>query len=137
MFKRILIILSSLTLLACASQPPLMIKRGVVQSVNYVTIQTKDGNPGGALLGAAAGATVGSLIGKGNGRKASQIILGSVGAAAGYNSGATHTRNAKQIRILTDIGETLIFNVDETGYYQIGQRVRIEKSYNQNVIITE
>ncbi len=136
MFKKMIVITALLSLTACASAPQNNVVRGVVQSVNYITVQTKEGNPGGAVLGAALGAGVGSFIGKGNGRTASQIILGSMGAAAGYNSGPSYTQNAKQLRILTNDGQTLVFNVAENGYYQPGQRVRIERNYNQTLIIT-
>ena len=94
---------------------------GTITRVRHVAVQSQSDRTVGSLLGAAAGAALGHMIGKGKGRDLAMIGGGLVGA---YVGNQVTKANASELTIRTRRGRRIIIVVKGTGYYP-GERVRI------------
>jgi len=97
---------------------------GTIKSVRNVAVQSQTDNAVGTLLGAAAGAALGHMIGAGKGQDLATIGGGLAGAYVGSQASKA---NASELTIRTDRGRTVVIVVKGTGYYP-GERVRIVKN---------
>ena len=68
------------------------------ETVGYETRSTRDGNAGGAIIGAIAGGLIGSTVGKGDGRVAAAAVGAATGAVVGDRVSAGGTRYESQPR---------------------------------------
>jgi outer membrane lipoprotein SlyB len=84
----------------------------------------------GALVGGAAGALLGNQIGGGSGRSAATVLGGVAGAVIGSqiarNSAGVTTQPGYRITMMTDQGNTRVYEVPATGDLRVGDRVRID-----------
>jgi outer membrane lipoprotein SlyB len=97
---------------------------GTIRSVRYVVVESQTQSAVGTLLGAAAGAALGHMVGKGTGRDLATIGGGLAGAYVGNQASKA---NASELTIRTDKGRTVVIVVKGTGYYP-GERVRIVRN---------
>ena len=123
-----------LALAACATPGPqpgeMEIRRGVVEQITPVQIQSNQHQGVGAVVGGLAGLGIGSLIGAGTGWDVA-MVLGTVGGAlAGNEVQKRHDRPVpgEQIIVRTSSG-VLVSVIQPTGTsLRVGQRVYIEGS---------
>ena len=104
---------------------------GTIQSVRYVRVQGSNEQTAGTLLGAATGAVLGHMIGKGKGQDLATIGGGLLGA---YVGSQVTQANASELTIRTSTGRTVVIIVKGTGY-RPGQQVRIVKSGSRVVSV--
>ena len=97
---------------------------GTIRSVRHVAVQSTTDKTVGSLLGAAAGAALGHMVGGGHGKDLATIAGGLAGA---YVGNQVSKANASELTIRTDHGRTIVVVVKGTGYYP-GERVRIVKN---------
>jgi len=107
-----------------ATNQVLTYETGTIRSVRYVAVQSQTDKTVGTLLGAAAGAALGHMIGSGTGKDLATIGGGLAGA---YVGSEVTKANASELTIRTDKGRTVVIVVKGTGYYP-GERVRIVKN---------
>jgi outer membrane lipoprotein SlyB len=100
---------------------------GTIRSVRAVAVQSQTDSAVGTLLGAAAGAALGHMVGSGHGKDLATIGGGLAGA---YVGNQVSRANASELTIRTDKGRTIVIVVKGTGYYP-GERVRIVKNGSQ------
>jgi len=100
---------------------------GTIRSVRPVAVQSQTDSAVGTLLGAAAGAALGHMVGRGHGKDLATIGGGLAGA---YVGNQVSRANASELTIRTDKGRTVVIVVKGTGYYP-GERVRIVKNGSQ------
>ena len=101
---------------------------GTVQSIHYVAV--KD-NGVGALIGAATGAVLGNMVGKGHGRDLATLGGGLAGA---YVGSQVAQANAQELTVRLNSGKQVVVIAKGT-QFQVGQRVRIVRSGNQVVSV--
>jgi len=123
-----------LTLAACAAPGPqpgeMEIRRGVVEQITPVQIQSNQHQGVGAVVGGLAGLGIGSLIGGGTGRDVA-MVLGTVGGAlAGNEVQKKHDRPVagEQIIVRTTSGVLVSVTQPAGSGLRVGQRVYIEGS---------
>ena len=140
-FARLLLVLVSLSLLACASSRSgdvysrddtrkiQTVRMGVVESVRTVKIEGTQSNLG-AATGAVIGGVAGSTVGNGRAETTIATVLGAVvGGIAGSAAEEFATRkDGVELTIKLDNG-TLVSVVQEaTEQFSPGQRVRLIES---------
>lgn len=83
-------------------------------------------NISGAIVGGAAGALAGNVIG--GGRDAATVLGGAAGAAIGSQVGRTQTPGnpAYRVTIQTDSGSFRTYDVPAIGDLRVGDRVRVD-----------
>ncbi len=102
---------------------------GVIESVDYVTIEDRNSGAG-AVGGAFAGGAIGSLMGRGHRAHVAGMVVGSLaGAAIGYGlEEAANTSQALEYTVRLDSGE-LIAVVQAPDEYEApvseGEEVRV------------
>jgi outer membrane lipoprotein SlyB len=100
-------------------------ERGVIISMRKVEIR-KDGTPG-ALLGAAGGGVLGSMIGEGKGR----VLATAAGAAAGGLAGhaiQNRSRLGVEYTVRLENGETIVLTQGAEPALSVGQEVYVVDS---------
>ena len=122
------------TVVACAAPGPqpgeMEIRRGVVEQIAPVQIQSNQHQGVGAVVGGLAGLGIGSLIGGGTGRDVA-MVLGTVGGAlAGNEVQRRHDRPlaGEQIIVRTSSGVLVSITQPAGSGLRVGQRVYIEGS---------
>lgn len=123
-----------LTLTACAAPGPqpgeIEIRRGVIEQITSVQIESNHHQGVGAVVGGLAGLGIGSLIGGGTGRDVA-MVLGTVGGAlVGNEVQKKHDRPVlgQQIIVRTGNGVLLAVTQPASAALRVGQRVYIEGS---------
>jgi outer membrane lipoprotein SlyB len=123
-----------LTLAACAAPGPqpgeMEIRRGTIEQITPVQIQSNQHQGVGAVVGGLAGLGIGSLIGGGTGRDVA-MVLGTVGGAlAGNEVQKRHDRpvSGEQIIVRTTSGVLVSVTQPAGAALRVGQRVYIEGS---------
>lgn len=121
-----------LTLAACAAPGPqpgeIEIRRGVVEQITPVQIQSNQHKGVGAVVGGLAGLGIGSLIGGGTGRDVA-MVLGTVGGAlAGNEVQKKHDQPVpgQQIIVRTTSGVLVAVTQPVGPSLRVGQHVYIE-----------
>lgn len=121
-----------LTLAACAAPGPqpgeIEIRRGVIEQITSVQIETNQHQGVGAVVGGLAGLGIGSLIGGGTGRDVA-MVLGTVGGAlVGNEVQKKHDRPVlgQQIIVRTSTGVLVAVTQPASAALRVGQRVYIE-----------
>jgi outer membrane lipoprotein SlyB len=122
------------TLAACAAPGPqpgeMEIRRGVIEQITSVQIESNHQQGVGAVVGGLAGLGVGSLIGGGTGRDVA-MVLGAVGGAVlGNEAQKKHDRPVpgQQIIVRTSSGVLVSITQPAGAALRVGQRVYIEGS---------
>jgi len=123
-----------LTLAACAAPGPqpgeIEIRRGVIEQITSVQIDTNQHQGVGAVVGGLAGLGIGSLIGGGTGRDVA-MVLGTIGGAVvGNEVQKKHDRPVvgQQIIVRTSSGVLVSITQPASAALRVGQRVYIEGS---------
>ncbi len=123
-----------LTLAACAAPGPqpgeIEIRRGTIEQITSVQIDTNHHQGVGAVVGGLAGLGVGSLIGAGTGRDVA-MVLGTIGGAVvGNEVQKKHDRPVlgQQIIVRTSNGVLVSVTQPASAALRVGQRVYIEGS---------
>jgi outer membrane lipoprotein SlyB len=137
MMKRTLAVLSvSALLAACAAPGPqpgeMEIRRGVVEQITAVQIQT-DHQPGvGAILGGAAGIGIGSLIGAGTGRDVAMVAGAIAGGLVGNEVQKKHDQPIAGQQVIVRMSNGVLVSVTQpvNPALRQGQRVYIEGNGN-------
>lgn len=124
----------ALTLAACATPGPqpgeMEIRRGVIEQITSVQIESNHHQGVGAVVGGLAGLGIGSLIGGGTGRDVA-MVLGTVGGAVlGNEVQKKHDRPVvgQQIIVRTSNGVLVAVTQPASAALRVGQRVYIEGS---------
>ncbi len=124
--------IAALTLAACAAPGPqpgeIEIRRGVIEQITPVQIQSNHHQGVGAVIGGVAGLGIGSLIGGGTGRDVA-MVLGTVGGAlAGNEIQKKHDQpvSGQQIIVRTQGGVLVAVTQPVEPSLRVGQRVYIE-----------
>jgi len=124
----------ALTLAACAAPGPqpgeMEIRRGVIEQITSVQIESNQHQGVGAVVGGLAGLGIGSLIGGGTGRDVA-MVLGTVGGAVvGNEVQKKHDRPVlgQQIIVRTTSGVLVSITQPASASLRVGQRVYIEGS---------
>jgi len=98
---------------------------GTIRSIRYVVVD--DNSAVGTLLGAAAGAALGHMVGKGRGRTLATVGGGLAGAYVGSQMAKA---NAQELTIRLDRGRTIVVVRKGMEFYP-GERVRVVYSGNR------
>ena len=101
------------------------VERGVITSLQQVTIE-QDSTIAGVGLGGVAGGVLGSTLGRGTGRILATVGGAAVGAALGaLGEKALRTEKAYEFEIRLDNGKTVsvVQAIEET--FNTGDRVRV------------
>jgi outer membrane lipoprotein SlyB len=121
-----------LTLAACAAPGPqpgeMEIRRGVIEQITSVQIDTNHHQGVGAVVGGLAGLGIGSLIGGGTGRDVA-MVLGTVGGALVGNEVQKKQDRpvlGQQIIVRTGNGVLVAVTQPASAALRVGQRVYIE-----------
>ena len=111
---------------------PLNVSYGTVISVAYVTIEREESGVG-AAAGGVAGGVAGSTVGDGSGRTLATVAGAIVGAVVGSAAErAAGTKQALEIEVELDNGETYVVVQEADDVFHPGDRVRvIETSYGR------
>jgi len=126
--------LLALTLAACAAPGPqpgeMEIRRGVIEQITSVQIESNHHQGIGAVVGGLAGLGIGSLIGGGTGRDVA-MVLGTLGGAVVGNE--VQKKNdrpvlGQQIIVRTSNGVLLSVTQPASAALRVGQRVYVEGS---------
>jgi outer membrane lipoprotein SlyB len=132
--KQVSAALVVLTLAACAAPGPqpgeIEIRRGVIEQITSVQIDTNQHQGVGAVVGGLAGLGIGSLIGGGTGRDVA-MVLGTIGGAVvGNEVQKKHDRPVlgQQIIVRTSSGVLVSITQPASASLRVGQRVYIEGS---------
>jgi len=132
--KQVSAALVVLTLAACAAPGPqpgeIEIRRGVIEQITSVQIDTNQHQGVGAVVGGLAGLGIGSLIGGGTGRDVA-MVLGTIGGAVvGNEVQKKHDRPVlgQQIIVRTSSGVLVSITQPASAALRVGQRVYIEGS---------
>jgi len=123
-----------LALVACATPGPqpgeMEIRRGVIEQITPVQIQSNQHQGVGAVVGGLTGLGIGSLIGGGTGRDVA-MVLGTVGGAlVGNEVQKKHDRPVSGQQIIVRTGSGVLVSVTQPlgTPLRVGQRVYIEGS---------
>jgi outer membrane lipoprotein SlyB len=108
----------------------MIVKPGVVQSVQIVTLNTEGvGNALGGVLGAVAGAAAGNQVGGGTGRAVATAAGAVAGGVLGGMAGdSMDTNYGQQIAVKLDNGETVgtVLRLNgATAQVSVGQAVNV------------
>lgn len=106
---------------------------GRITNIEYMPVGTTTSNNSGilgAVVGGIAGGLLGNTVGGGSGRAAATVLGGVAGAVIGSQiarnqSGATTTPGYR-ITMVTDQGQTRVYEVPATGDLRVGDRVRVD-----------
>lgn len=126
------IVVLTLALASCAVPGPqpgeIEIRRGVVEQITAVQIDSTHPQGLGAVVGGLAGLGVGSLIGGGTGRDIAMIAGAVGGVLAGNEVQKRHDRPVpgQQIIVRTTDGALIAVTQPEGPSLRVGQRVYIE-----------
>jgi outer membrane lipoprotein SlyB len=142
--KKTLAVLSlSALLAACAAPGPqpgeMEIRRGVIEQITAVQIQT-DHQPGvGAILGGAAGIGIGSLIGGGTGRDVAMVAGAIAGGLVGNEVQKKHDQPIAGQQIIVRMSNGVLVSVTQpvNPVLRQGQRVYIEGSGNSARVVPQ
>jgi len=121
-----------LTLAACATPGPqpgeIEIRRGVIEQITSVQIDTNHHQGVGAVVGGLAGLGIGSLIGGGTGRDVAMVLGTLGGALVGNEVQKKHDRPVLGQQIIVRTGNGVLLSVTQpaTSALRVGQRVYIE-----------
>ena len=140
MFKKILnakafaLCLLILSVSACATTSPGSmagaeeIRRGVIEQISDVQIESNHHAGVGAVVGGALGLGVGSLIGRGNGRDVAQVLGTIGGAVAGHEVQKHFDSPVAGQQIIVRMGIGVLVSVTQATTYglRVGQKVYIE-----------
>jgi len=120
------------TLAGCAATGPqpgeIEIRRGVIEQISAVQIQSNQHQGVGAVVGGLAGLGIGSLIGAGTGRDVA-MVLGTVGGAlVGNEVQKKHDQPiaGQQVIVRTNGGVLVAVTQPLGPQLRVGQRVYIE-----------
>lgn len=122
----------TLGLAACAAPGPqpgeIEIRRGVIEQITAVQIQSNQHQGVGAVVGGLAGLGVGSLIGGGTGRDVAMVVGTIGGALAGNEVQKKHDQPVagQQIIVRTSNGVLVAITQPASANLRVGQRVFIE-----------
>ncbi|GHV50954.1 lipoprotein [Deltaproteobacteria bacterium] len=101
------------------------VERGVIKTIDKVSIE-QDAGILGTALGGTAGGVIGSTMGKGAGRILMTVAGAAVGAIAGaFGEKAVRSENAYEFLIKRDNGSEISIVQAIDGDYRVGDRVRI------------
>ena len=142
--KKTLAVLSlSALLAACAAPGPqpgeMEIRRGVIEQITAVQIQT-DHQPGvGAILGGAAGIGIGSLIGGGTGRDVAMVAGAIAGGLVGNEVQKKHDQPIAGQQIIVRMSNGVLVSVTQpvNPVLRQGQRVYIEGNGNSARVVPQ
>jgi outer membrane lipoprotein SlyB len=142
--KKTLAVLSvSALLAACAAPGPqpgeMEIRRGVIEQITAVQIQT-DHQPGvGAILGGAAGIGIGSLIGGGTGRDVAMVAGAIAGGLVGNEVQKKHDQPIAGQQIIVRMSNGVLVSVTQpvNPALRQGQRVYIEGNGNSARVVPQ
>ncbi|HRZ62337.1 MAG TPA: glycine zipper 2TM domain-containing protein [Rubrivivax sp.] len=142
--KKTLAVLSlSALLAACAAPSPqpgeMEIRRGVIEQITAVQIQT-DHQPGvGAILGGAAGIGIGSLIGAGTGRDVAMVAGAIAGGLVGNEVQKKHDQPIAGQQIIVRMSNGVLVSVTQpvNPALRQGQRVYIEGNGNSARVVPQ
>ena len=132
--KQVSAALVVLTLAACAAPGPqpgeIEIRRGVIEQITSVQIDTNQHQGVGAVVGGLAGLGIGSLIGGGTGRDVAMVLGALGGAVVGNEVQKKHDRPVlgQQIIVRTSSGVLVSITQPASASLRVGQRVYIEGS---------
>ena len=131
------------TLAACAAPGPqpgeMEIRRGVIEQINSVQIDSNHHQGVGAVAGGLAGLGIGSLIGAGTGRDVA-MVLGTLGGAAGGYEVAKHYDKptpAQQIFVRLKNGVLVSVTQPTNASLRVGQRVYIEGTGHEARVVPQ
>jgi outer membrane lipoprotein SlyB len=112
-----------------ATHPMAASEYGRIVNIEYMPVGTA-APAGTGILGAVAGAALGSTIGGGSGRTAATVLGGVAGAMVGNqiarNQQGVTTQAGYRITMRTDQGLTRTYEVPATGDLRVGDRVRVD-----------
>jgi len=120
------------TLAACAAPGPqpgeMEIRRGVIEQINSVQIDSNHHQGVGAVAGGLAGLGIGSLIGAGTGRDVAMVLGTLGGALIGNEVQKKHDRPVvgQQVIVRTSNGVLVSVTQPASANLRVGQRVYIE-----------
>lgn len=131
-------------LAACAApggpQPGEMeIRRGVVEQISAVQIQS-DHHPGvGAILGGAAGIGLGSLIGGGTGRDVAMVAGAIAGGLAGNEIQKKYDQPVAGQQVIVRLSNGVLISVTQpvNPALRQGQRVYVEGNGNSTRVVPQ
>jgi outer membrane lipoprotein SlyB len=124
----------ALTLAACAAPgsttSEVEIRRGTVEQITDVQLDSNHQQGVGAVVGALAGVGIGSLIGAGTGRDVAMVAGALGGAWAGNEIQKKHDAPVPGQQIIVRVGNGVLVSVTQPGNSGLrkGQRVYIEGS---------
>lgn len=143
MKKTLAVLTLSALLAACAAPGPqpgeVEIRRGVIEQITAVQIQT-DHQPGvGAILGGAAGIGIGSLIGAGTGRDVAMVAGAIAGGLVGNEVQKKHDQPIAGQQIIVRMSNGVLVSVTQpvNPALRQGQRVYIEGSGNNARVVPQ
>lgn len=106
---------------------------GRITNIEYMPVGTTTSNNSGilgAVVGGIAGGLLGNTVGGGSGRAAATVLGGVAGAAIGSqiarNQAGATTAPGYRITMVTDQGQTRVYEVPATGDLRVGDRVRVD-----------
>ena len=120
------------TLAACAAPGPqpgeMEIRRGVIEQINSVQIDSNHHQGVGAVAGGLAGLGIGSLIGAGTGRDVAMVLGTLGGALIGNEVQKKHDRPVVGQQVIVRISNGVLVSVTQpaSSNLRVGQRVYIE-----------
>ena len=120
-----------LALAGCATAPQpgeVEIRRGTVEQITAVQLQSNHHQGVGAVVGGLAGLGIGSLIGGGTGRDVAMVLGAVGGAGAGNEIQKKHDQPVPGQQIIVRTGNGVLVAVTQPVNYglRVGQRVYIE-----------
>lgn len=143
MKKTLAVLTLSALLAACAAPGPqpgeVEIRRGVIEQITAVQIQT-DHQPGvGAILGGAAGIGIGSLIGAGTGRDVAMVAGAIAGGLVGNEVQKKYDQPIAGQQIIVRMSNGVLVSVTQpvNPALRQGQRVYIEGSGNNARVVPQ
>jgi len=132
LLKQVAIGVLIVTLTACAAPGPqpgeMEIRRGVIEQINSVQIDSNHHQGVGAVAGGLAGLGIGSLIGAGTGRDVAMVLGTLGGALIGNEVQKKHDRPVvgQQVIVRTSNGVLVSVTQPASANLRVGQRVYIE-----------